>query len=598
MLFDSFKKILDLLSRRERREVYVLFFMIFVMALLDMTGVASIMPFLSVLANPGVVETNQYLAAAYRKLGYSDPGAFLYFLGIVVFVLLIASILVKVLTTYFMFRFSHMRNYSLGRRLIAGYLHQPYEWYLNRHSADLAKSVLSEVDKVVQGSVFPAILLIAYGSISAALIFLLLAVNPWLAVVMSAVLGGTYGLIYLSLRGYLLRIGSDRLQANEARFLAVQEAFGGMKELKIGGLESEFIRRFDVPAHRYAENQATSLIASHMPRYVLEGVAFGGLFLLVLSRMDDTGGLGEALPLIGLYALAGYRLLPALQAVYLNLAYLRFTRPALESLHADIQLLGENAAGRQPDPIARPLVLQRCLELQHITYRYPGTEKPSLDDLSLKVAVNTTIGIVGSSGSGKTTTVDMILGLLRPDTGNLVVDDVAIENSNVRAWQRSIGYVPQQIYLSDASLAANIAFGLPEDKIDSAAVEQAARVANLHDFVVAELPDGYATTTGERGVRLSGGQRQRIGIARALYHDPELLIFDEATSALDNVTELAVIDAVSKLAREKTIIMIAHRLSTVRECDEIFLLDRGRVETSGTYQELIETSDRFRAMAE
>ena len=597
MFIDTIKQLLDLLSLKERHRAYLLLSMVLAMALLNMTGIASVIPFLSVLANPEVVEANPYLAQVYHQLGFSDKRAFLYFLGVVVFAILIFSISFKAITHYSILRFTHMRNYSISRRLIVSYLHQPYEWFLNRHSANLAKTALSEVEQVIKSAMIPAINVIAYGATAVLLGILLLIVNPWLSLIMATVLGGVYGLIYVLLRGYLLRVGSDRLHANEARYRTVQELFGGIKEVKIGGFETEFIKRFDGPADRYAKTLAMSGIAGSVPGYVLEGLAFGGMFLVVLFLMADSGGLEQALPIIGLYALASYRLLPALQAVYLNLANVRFAKPALDALHADIEALERAPTGSEEFSHARSLILQNSLKLEHVNYCYPGAEHPSLADFSLEVRVNTTVGIVGSSGAGKTTAVDIILGLLRPGTGHLRVDGAKIDNRNVRAWQRSIGYVPQQIYLSDESLAANIAFGIPEEQIDLAAVEKAARIANLHDFVVTGLPNGYKTTVGERGVRLSGGQRQRIGIARALYHNPALLIFDEATSALDNLTEKAVMDAVSNLAHQKTIIIIAHRLSTVRACDEIFLLEQGRLEAKGSYDQLLSDNHHFRAMA-
>ena len=598
MFIDTLKQLFDLLSQEERRRTYWLFGMVLFMALLDMTGVASVIPFLSVLANPDVVETNHYLAAAYHELEFSDPNTFLYFLGVVVFVLLIVSIVFKALTIYSILRFTHMRNYSISRRLVADYLNQPYDWFLNRHSADLGKTVLSEVEKVIQGAMIPMIQLIAQGAVAAALIILLLVVNPWVATIIATVLCGAYILIYVLLRKYLLRIGADRVRANKDRFSTVQEAFGGIKDVKVGGLEAEFLKRFESPAKCYAQHQAASQAASYIPRYLLEAVAFGGMFLVILNLMADSDGLQKALPLIGLYAFAGYRLLPALQQVYAQLANLRFSKPALDALHADIQILGATSGDDQLFSRVNPMGLHDCFKLDRVTYHYPGAERASLIDLSLEIRAHSTVGIVGSTGSGKTTTVDLILGLLSPAAGNLMVDGVIIDSKNIRTWQRTIGYVPQQIYLSDASIGENIAFGIPTGKIDWLAVENAARIANLHDFVIADLPKGYKTTVGERGVRLSGGQRQRIGIARALYHNPELLILDEATSALDNITEQVVMDAVHNLAHQKTIIIIAHRLSTVRACDEIFLLEQGRLEGRGTYDQLVAQNERFSAMAD
>jgi ABC-type multidrug transport system fused ATPase/permease subunit len=277
---------------------------------------------------------------------------------------------------------------------------------------------------------------------------------------------------------------------------------------------------------------------------------------------------------------------------------MRFGTGTLNKLHEDFVA---TAAGRAipsvPGESAPALRLTEQIELEDVHYAYPRAERPAARGVTLTIPARSTVGLVGGTGAGKTTTVDIMLGLLVPDRGTLSVDGIPITADNLRAWQRSIGYVPQQIFLSDDTVAANIAFGLKAEDIDQAAVERAARVAELHDFVLRELPDGYATKVGERGVRLSGGQRQRIGIARALYHDPDVLILDEATSALDNLTERAVMDAVHNLGRAKTIVMIAHRLSTVRECDTIFMLEGGRVVAEGSYDDLIETNRQFRALA-
>jgi len=285
---------------------------------------------------------------------------------------------------------------------------------------------------------------------------------------------------------------------------------------------------------------------------------------------------------------------PAVQQVYQSLAWLRSSRTVLDRVHSDMQ----EATGQLPPTRGAigGLFLEKQLELSHVVYAYPATDRPALHGLSLTIQARTTVGIVGGTGAGKTTAVDVMLGLLTPQKGALKVDGVPITSDHMRAWQNTIGYVPQQIFLVDDSVAANIAFGIPADQVDHAAVEQAAKVANLHDFIMSELPQGYQTFVGERGVRLSGGQRQRIGIARALYHDPNVLILDEATSALDNLTERAVMEAVHNLSHEKTIIMIAHRLSTVKDCDTIFLMEKGRLVAQGRYDELAAENETFRRM--
>lgn len=589
----TLKKLLDLLTPHERRRALLLLVMILIMALLDVIGVASIMPFMAVLSNPELVETNAILAAVYAGLGFSDIQSFMFFLGVMVFMALVVSLAFKALTTYAQLRFTLMREYSIGRRLIEGYLHQPYTWFLNRHSAELGKNVLSQVVQIIHGAMIPVMTVITQGAVALVILALLIITDPKLALIVGAGLGVAYGLIFYIVSGFLSRIGGESVEANRNRYTAVSEAFGAAKELKVSGLEHVYVTRFSQPAKTFARHQASVSVVAQLPSFVLEAVAFGGMLLVVLYLMADSGGIATALPIIALYAFAGYRLMPALKQIYSCFSQLRYSAPALDELHADFVGL---APVLPSDHKATPMELTRAITLKGISYTYPTAHQPVLQDLTLNIPACSTIGLVGTTGSGKTTTVDMILGLLEPEQGRVEVDGVDIDASNRRAWQKSIGYVPQQINLIDDTVAANIALGVEPAQLDLAAMERASRIANLHDFVVNELPNGYDTTVGERGVRLSGGQRQRIGIARALYHNPQVLILDEATSALDNLTEQVVMEAVHNLGHEITIILIAHRLTTVRECDQILLLNQGRVTAQGSYDELVEKDEIFRAM--
>jgi ABC-type multidrug transport system fused ATPase/permease subunit len=383
------------------------------------------------------------------------------------------------------------------------------------------------------------------------------------------------------------------VKANQDRFTAISEAFGASKVVKVRGLEQAYTNRFSAPAQAYARHQATAQVISQLPRFALEAIAFGGMLLVVLYLMAQSGSIAKALPIITVYAFAGYRLIPALQQIYGAVTQLRFAGPALDSLHADLLSLKP----AHPNPSQDTIRLNQAIVLKGIQFRYPNAPHLALKNLCLSIPAKSTVGFVGATGSGKTTTVDLILGLLEAQEGKLEVDGNAITEHNKRAWQRTIGYVPQHIYLADATVEANIAFGLEAQDINQAAVERAAKIANLHNFVHNELPQQYQTTVGERGVRLSGGQRQRIGIARALYHNPKVLILDEATSALDNLTEQAVMEAVNNLGHEITIILIAHRLSTVKACEIIFLLDKGVLQAQGSFDELMQSNELFRAMA-
>ncbi|QIT57310.1 ABC transporter ATP-binding protein [Aquisalimonas sp. 2447] len=566
------------------------------MAILEMVGVASIMPFMAVLSDPEIVERNVWLSRAYELSGAESTQGFLTLLGAGVFLVLVGSLTFKAVTQWVQISYAQMRIHSLSCRLMARYLGQPYSFFLGRHSSKIATTILSEVNRVVTGALFPAMQIVAYGLVAIALFGLLLVVDFSLALIMGLTAIVVYGSLYLFIRKKLTRIGAIRLEANRRRFRVTHETFGGVKEVKIYGMEETMADRYASPSKRMARQEILAQVLAQIPNFGIQGLIYGGMILILLYLMAVYGSLGEALPVFATFAFAGYRMMPALQTIYRQASMLRVSRPALDSLVADLNSLQPaGALSRATD--ARWPTPEEAIELRDVTYSYPGSEQPALDGVDLRIPAKHTVGLVGTTGSGKTTTMDVILGLLSVESGMLLVDGAPVDASNVRAWQNSIGYVPQHIYLSDESIAANIAFGLPEDHIDHAAVERAARMAHLHEFVVNELPQGYNTIVGERGVRLSGGQRQRIGIARALYRDPDTLLLDEATSALDNVTENAVMAAIADLGHRKTIVIIAHRLSTVQSCDRIYLLEKGKVVNSGTFNELISKSAKFRSMA-
>ncbi len=582
----TFKKLLSLLSQHERKRALLLLVMILVMALLDMIGVASILPFMAVLTNPDLVESNFILSKMFEyssTFGVENNQDFLFALGILLFALLIISLAFKALTFYAQVRFVQMREYSLSKRLVEGYLHQPYSWFLNRHSADLGKTILSEVGKIIGSGMKPFIELISKTIVTIMLIALLVIVDPKLMLVISISLSLVYGVIFFSIRTYLNQIGKERLKNNQIRFTTVTEAFGAAKEIKVGGLEKTYINSFSNSAKIFALTQASLLILSQLPRFFLEAIAFGGIMLILLYKMTLTGSFNNALPILSLYVFAGYRLIPALQLIYVSLTKLAFVGPSLDKLCDDLNNLKPINEIKKNNN----LTLNKEITLKNIYYNYPNASRTALKNIDLTIPAKSTVGFVGATGSGKTTTVDIILGLLEPQKGSLEIDGEIISKTNLRSWQRSIGYVPQHIFLSDDTVEANIAFGVEQKEIDKNLVEKAAKIANLHEFIVEELPEQYQTTIGERGVRLSGGQRQRVGIARALYHQPKALVLDEATSALDKETEKKVMEAVNNLSKDLTIILIAHRLNTVSNCDIVFKLDKGQLITSGTYDEII-----------
>ena len=581
------KKLFSLLSKNEKKNSFFLLIMILISAILDMIGVASIMPLIALLSNSNLVESNMLINKVYTFFNFNDPQIFLFYMGVTFFLFFLGSMAFKALTIYLQLRFSLMCEYSVGKRLLQNYLYQPYTWFLDRHGSDLTKNILSAVNQAINQGLLPVFNFIAQGLVAFFIIALLIFVDPKLSIIVGLTLGIIYGITYKLFSNMLYRIGLERVQSDEERYTAISNAFGAIKETKLGRLESFYTRVFSGPAKKFANNQATAQIIGQLPRYIFEAIAFGGLLLIILYLMRRSDNFISTLPILSLYVFAGYCLMPALQQLYKSLASLRYAEPVINSLSKDAMV--------KPDIniIKDKLDFKKCISLKNITYCYPKSSKNNLNDISIKIPAKSTIGLVGSTGSGKTTLVDLILGLLSPKEGTLEIDDTIINKNNLTSWQSIIGYVPQQIFLTDQSISANIAFGVDSNLIDHEAVEYASKIANLHNFVINELKDKYNTIIGERGIRLSGGQRQRIGIARALYHKPKVLILDEATNALDSLTEQAVMDAVYNLGNKITIILIAHRLSTIKKCDQVFLIDQGKVIASGDYNELSKFNKEF-----
>ena len=599
---DILKTFFDLLTPRERRNLSLLFCAVLVMAGLEVVSVGSIMPFLQVAADPASVHENAYLSWAYETVGFADTNTFLIALGLGALAALVASNAFIVFTTWALSRYVWGRNHSLSRRLLRSYLYRPYEYFLTRNSAELGKNILEEVKEVASEMLMPALRGGAKGVVALFIVGFLFFVDPVVAGIVMGILGLAYAGVYYAVRDRLDRTGAERVEANTKRYQFVSEAFGGIKEVKLRGKEETFLDQYDAPSKHYAHVNAHYRVIKKAPRYILEAVAFGGIILIAVYLIAVQDNIRQVIPMLGLYAFAGYRLMPALQQAFKGLASARFNIAALKKIHEDLQKRVDAAphvsANGTTNTTEAPLMLDDRLTLDDVSFIYPGAEEPAIKDLSLEVPAHTTLGFVGKTGSGKTTTVDLILGLLRPQQGMISVDGTPLrEGGIIRRWQQDIGYVPQQIYLADDTVARNIAFGVPEEDIDRDAVRDAARRAHIHDFITGELPNRWQTVVGERGMKLSGGQRQRIGIARALYHRPSVLVFDEATSALDQATEASVMEAIYALEGNHTMLMIAHRLSTVKRADNIVMLEDGRKVDEGKFKKLTQRNSKFKNMA-
>lgn len=559
-----------------------------ILALVETAGIGSIGPFLAVATNPEIIQSNRYLSFFFVRFGFASETSFVIATGLVVIgITLIRNVLAAAIR-YSEIRFGQMRNHSISTRLFAHYLSQPYTFFLNRNSSELSRNMLAEVQEVVQRFLIPWLETISKLVSAIAIIIFLVIMDPRVAILMAIALGGIYGGVYAVTRARLFRVGAKRVTANGKRFKIVHEAFGGIKDAKLMAKEQVFLEEFKKPSRKMAQYMTLKTVYGTLPKYILDTAIFSAIILIVLWFIHDTSDLDSAIALVSIYAVAGYRLMPILDQLYKNITFVRGSQPVVELIYNELSHTDSTTQlrlSKTPDRIA----FHNDIRLDEVSFTYPETENPVLKHQTIRIQKNTTVGFIGESGCGKTTTVDIILGLLIPSAGRLLIDGLEITDANRRNWQACLGYVPQRIFLSDATISENIAFGVPRNQIDIERVKQAASIAKLDEFIENKLEDGYQAFVGEQGVRLSGGQAQRIGIARAVYHDPAVLVLDEATSALDTKTESAVMQAIDELTHQKTIIIIAHRLSTVEKCDHIFYLENGQIIAEGTFEDLVKT---------
>lgn len=584
---------MDLLTEKEKWRLGVLLVGVVAVALLQIVGVGSIIPLLSVIADPDQIRDQVVVEFASEYIEFSDTNSIVIFLATMAFILIVGSNALSALVAWVTFRVVWSIHGRLSTELLAMYLSHPYEVLLLKNPAEVEKNVLEEIAVFTTGVLRPVLRLVASAVVVIALIGFLIWFNPVMAGITVAFLGGGYVVTFVLVRRSLTDAGESRASANEGRFKAAGEAIGGAKEIQILGRRREFVDRYYASARKYAMATAQQNIIAEMPRYTIEVLAFGSILIVALYIALSSGDLREIAPIISVYALAGYRLIPAMQRAYSDWSGIRFNQVIVPQLHS-AHVEGTEHRRKQGEDQTGVFEIQRGIEISGLGYRYPESDELVIKDLDLTVQRGQTISFIGETGSGKTTLVELLIGILRPTSGSISVDDVELDDSNLRRWQNSMGYVPQDSFLIDDSIAANIALGVPNSEIDHEAVRAAAKTANIDTFVINELPDKYDSVIGARGVRLSGGQRQRIGIARALYHKPAILFLDEATSNLDQETEHVLHETLERVSMDMTVIIVAHRLRTTRSSDAIYVLDKGQVVSSGTYDDLVDADGNLR----
>ena len=584
---------------REKIQIVLIFFLLLMGSFMEVIGIGVIFPFINIMIEPGKIQQNAYLSAIYNYLNMSSAIEFLIAgcFGLIAVYILKNTFLA--VSQYIQLRFAFGRNTRIGTDLFFGYLKNPYTFHLQRNTAELIRNATGEISNFLMLFFFPGLIFISEMLIIIITVAFLIWID-WQMTFLAFSLMLLVGLVFYRFVHKKLKSAGENRQvfANKTNQQLMQ-GLGGIKETKILGRESFFSKTYQNFASQVNSSDLLIVISQHIPRFVLETAIITVMMGLTIFFLWNNRNPQEIVAVLSVFGLSGVRLLPSMTRVMNSLAAVRAGLPSLHVLAKDIEFNLNSRLKNMNELVAMNFEnfssFNKAMVLKNISYAYPDTTEHSIKNLSLEIKRGQSIGFVGSSGAGKTTIIDIILGLLEPTQGKILVDGQNLSEI-LPLWQKKIGYIPQSIFLSDETIRENIAFGLFEMEIDDEKVAQAVKLANL-DVFINGLDKGIYTVVGERGVRLSGGQRQRIGIARALYHNPDILIMDEATAALDNETERAIVSSIDKLAGEKTIIMIAHRLSTIQHCDQIFFMANGRIIDSGTYKELLKKNKEFQSLA-
>lgn len=596
-MLSTIKELFSLLSNKQRKHFYILQFLVILMALTELLGIASIAPFMALVGDTSLLQQEGIYSKLYQLSGISNPVSFLFLVGCLVLLMLTISTIVSMLTTWRLAVYGASVGTELADRLYSYYMQQSWLFHASGSSAQLTKQVSTEANRISGSIIQPLMNLNAKLVLALFISVSIFIYNPIIAIAGISAFILAYMIMYKLVRKSLILNGRRLSEVSTQRFRLMNEGFGGIKDVLLLDRKYDFIDRFTEEGGLQARAQGTNNTISLVPRFFVELLAFGAMISLVLVLIKSyDGNLGQVLPVLAIYALACFKLLPALQQIYSSITQIKGNAAAFEAVKEDLQQSNITMSELNEKTVSPKLKFEQQIKLDNITFAYPKKDRYALNNVSISIPINHVIGIVGSSGSGKSTLIDIFLGLLPPQSGHMYIDDTLITKDNLRSWQNNLGFVPQSIFLSEGSIAENIAFGLSADEIDYTQVLNAIDLAHLTELVE-ELPKGVHTKVGERGVQLSGGQRQRIGIARALYNQADVLMFDEATSALDGITEKIIMDAIHDFSGQKTIIMIAHRLKTVEKCDIIYLMEKGRVIDQGTYQQLVDNNLQFREMA-
>jgi ATP-binding cassette, subfamily B, bacterial PglK len=583
----TIKKILHLFSDREKFQIGLIFLLMLIGAGLETFSVGLIPPFVALLGNPEIIQKQKILNWLYITLDAHSSQIFLLWISVIILVIYLSKNAYLAALTYLQYYFLYKKQISLSTRLLKVYLYSPYTFHLQRNSADLVRNITSEIPQIFIGVLMPMLILAAELMVMSCIALLLVIVEPVAAAIAAIFLGVSILWLNKTIRKQMGEQGLIRQEQGGQMIQWVNQSLGGVKETKVLGRETFFLDAFTRSVKAFGKANLFVGLANQLPNLFIDTLLISSVLLIVIFSLVQGREIQSILPMLSLFAIAALRLMPSAKRIVSTITNIRYFQYAADLIYQDLVSLEPalNLCSVGQHTQASINQLQEFIEVRNIHYQYPNAANLSISRLSLKIAKGESIAFIGTSGAGKTTIVDILLGLLTPSQGEILVDGKNIV-TDLAGWQQQIGYIPQSIYLSDDTIRNNIAFGLASDEINEEQVWAAIKASQLEELIHS-LPDQLDTLVGERGVRLSGGQRQRIGIARALYHDPEVIIMDEATAALDNTTEREFMRALESMTGQKTMIMIAHRLSTVKNCDRLYLIKNGAIVEQGKYEDLL-----------
>lgn len=588
------RKLWFLFDSKEKIKIFTLFLITLGGTLLEILGIGMILPFIALLGAPETAFNNKYINFLYNFLGLDSIDRFLVWMGCGIIVIYIFKNLYLFMMTCLQARFLNKKYLQLSSKLFNSYLHAPYTFHLQRNTAQLLRN-LGIVFSVIQGMFYPILVIMTEATVMVAIFAFLVISDPLSSVVVMISLALLMSGFYILIKNRLRVLGEVQKYHSGRMIQQVNQGLGSIKETIILGREQFFYQAYRNDLSKITKATFYQQIVSQSPRFYIEMTIICIVMSIVIMTLLSGIAPHNVLMTISMFAVGATRLMPGMTRISGALSSIRFYIPSLEEVYQDLMNCEKISIEDKNSNVKKRITFNNKIELNNVSYIYENANTFSLSDISIEIKKGSTVGFVGPSGAGKTTIVDVVLGLLKPQSGKVVVDGVDI-TENIHSWQQQIGYIPQQIYLSDDSIRNNVAFGLPTEEIDEERVWESLRLSQLENFV-RWLPKGLDTVVGERGTRLSGGQRQRIGIARALYNRPEILVMDEATAALDNETEKIFMESIAKFKGKKTMLLIAHRLTTVQGSDVIFFLKDGKLKGVGNYKELLERNSEFSRMA-